>query len=449
MGKDLTEGSVLKTIVSVSLPMVVAFTLQSTFNIVDAYFVGKLSASALAAVSISFPIVFLIISLSTGLGVGSTSLIARIVGEKNLEKAGQVAEHAFLLAVALSIIFTFVGVISAGPLFDLMGVESDVRQLGMEYITIILFGSIVIFTVMVGNSIIQGEGEMHVPMIVMSLSAILNIILDPIFIFTLGMGVRGAAYATVLSRSVGLLIILLYFLSGKSWIRLAFPRFSFNMEYVKGIFYVGVPSSLSNVFMSIGMFLLTLIVSGFGTEALAAFGVVFRLDSLAILPGLGISVGIVTLVGQNVGAGRYDRAREMTMKAGLISSVFMSLLGVVFFVFSRDIMALFNSDPLVIAYGSSFLRIVTFSYLVVGFSMSISGAFLGSGHPIPSLLLTLLRVIILSVPLAYILSSYMGLSGVWYGILVSSIASSVVAIIVFQNHCCRMTRIVSAQQHTP
>jgi len=432
MGKDLTEGSILRTIISTSWPMMVAFALHSAFNIVDAYFVGKISAAALAAVSVSFPVVFLIISLSTGVGVGTTSLIARFVGAKELKRAGDVAEHAFVIAVLLSVLFTVAGIASAGTLFNLMGVSSEVKDMACDYIHIILFGSPFFFLAMVGNAIIRGEGEMKYPMYAMGFAAILNIVLDPLFIFTFGWGVSGAAWATVLSRSTAVFIVVLYFLSERTWIKLRFGRFSFNWEYVKGIFSVGLPSSLSNLSMSLGMFLLTAIVAGFGTEALAAFGIGFRLDSIAILPAIGVSVAVVSLVGQNVGARQYKRAEEMTYKAGLMATSIMAVIGVVFILFPEPIVGLFNRDPLVVEYGASFLRIVPLTYFFVGVSIVISGAFLGSGHAIPSLTLTLLRVIVLNVPLAYLLSKSMGVAGVWVGIFLSSLAASIAAIAWFR-----------------
>lgn len=432
MGKDLTEGSIIRSIISTSWPMIVAFGLQSAFNIVDAYFVGKISADALAAVSVSFPVVFLIISLGAGIGVGTTSLIARSLGTKDFKKAGEVAEHALLIAIVVSLIFTVIGIAFAGLLFDVMGVSAVVKELAIEYMNIILMGAPIMFTIMVANSVIRGEGEMKVPMYVMGASAILNIILDPVFIFGLGWGVRGAALATVVARTVGLIIIVAYFVSEKTWIKLKFKEFVFNLDYVKGIFRVAIPSSLSNVSMSVGMFLLTVIVAGFGTEALAAYGIGFRLDSLAILPAIGVSVAVVSMVGQNVGAGKYERVKKITNIAGLMTTAMMCTIGLLFFVFPDVIVSVFNDDPLVVSYGVSFLRIIPISYLVVGISMTISGAFLGSGHAIPALTINVLRVIVLSVPLAYFFSQTAGLEGVWWGILISSIIASVVAMLWFK-----------------
>jgi len=432
MARDLTEGGIIKTILVTSLPMVIAFLLHSAFNLVDAYFVGKLSADALAAVSVSFPLVFLIISLASGVGMGATSLIARKVGKKDIKGAGEVAEHALLISLVLAILFTVVGLLSAGILFDMMGIEAHVKELALDYINIILVGSTITFLVMTSNSIIRGEGEMMFPMMVMSFAAILNMVLDPIFIFDLGLGVRGAALATVVARLTGLLIIAGYFIQERTWVRLKFSRFRFSMDYVKGIFAVGIPQSLSNFSMSVGIFLLTIIVAGFGTEAIAAYGIGFRLDSIALLPGIGVMMAVVSLVGQNVGAGRYDRAEEMTLKAGVMAVAFMSVIGLFFFVFAEQIVSVFNSDPLVIAYGSSMLRILPFSYLLMGLGMAVSGAFMGSGHARPALAITFLRVIVLSVPLAYVLSRSMGVEGIWLGIMISSIIASIIGIVWFR-----------------
>ncbi len=432
MGQDLTHGGVIKTILKTAVPMIIAFSLQSAFNIVDAYFVGKISADALAAVSASFPIVFLIISLGTGLGVGSSSLIARSIGAKDIKKAGEVAVTAFCLAVLLSVFITIIGLLSAGYLFDLMGVTEEVKVLGVEYIWVILSWCFIFFMAFVGNSIIRGEGEMMIPMVVMSFSSILNIFLDPLFIFYFDMGVRGAAIATVISRSDGLFLIILYFISGRSWMKLNSIKTSFSLDHVKGIFSVGLPSSISNLFMSLGIFLLTIIVAGFGTEALAAFGVGFRLDSLAILPGIGISVAVISLVGQNVGAGKHERAWEMTFKAGLLACFIMTFLGMFYIFFAESIVSLFNDDPIVVGYGSSFLKIVPITYLVVGLSMAVSSAFLGAGKPIPSLFLTFLRVILLNIPLAYVISLSYGVEGIWMGILLSSYLTSIIALLFFR-----------------
>ncbi len=431
MGEDLSEGNVIKTILKTSVPMMVAFLLQSAFNIVDAFFVGKISAEALAAVSISFPVVFLIISLGSGVGAGVTSVTARYVGAKEIKEANNVAEHAILAAVVVGAFLTLAGILASPVLFDWIGAKGDLKILAMDYINILLFFAPLMLLAFIGNSILRGEGDMNTPMKMMGFSAILNVILDPIFIFTLGLGVRGAAIATVISRAVGLSLILYHILSGKSWIKLNLKDFRYNPRYIREIFSVGIPSSLSNISMSVGIFLLTVIVGFFGTDALAAYGIGFRLDSLAMLPGLGVSIAVISIVGQSIGAGKIERARESALKAGFMSIAFMSLIGVVFYIFAADIISLFNNEPGVIEHGTSLLHILPFSYLVIGLAMTMSSAFLGSGRATLALVVTLLRVIVFTVPAAYLLSLEYGVSGIWWGIVVGSFLGFIVCLLLF------------------
>lgn len=432
MGADLSEGGIWGTILKTSTPVVVAFFLQSAFNIVDAFFVGRISSEALAAISISFPVVFLIISLGSGIGIGATSVVARFIGAKEHRKADNAAEHALLVAGFLGVSLSVCGFFVAPILFDWIGASGNLKALAVDYINILLFFAVFMLLAMVGNSILRGEGDMTTPMKVMGFSAVLNMILDPLFIFTFGWGVRGAAIATVFSRSVGFLYLMYHIFSGRSWVKLDFRNFRYNPVYIRKIFSVGIPSAASNITMSVGMFLLTVIVGSYGTDALAAFGVGFRLDALAMLPGMGVSIAVVSIVGQSIGAGKMDRARRVTLKAGVMASAFMSVVGLVFYVFARDIIMVFNSSPEVVEYGSSFLHIIPLSYLVVGVAMCVSGAFIGSGRAVLALMATVLRVVVFSVPAAYLLSQYYGVSGVWWGMVVGSFLGFLFSMFLFR-----------------
>ncbi len=431
MGEDLTEGSVSRVIVATALPMVFAFLLQSSFNVVDAFFVGRLGPEALAAVSVSFPIVFLTISVGTGIGVGATSVVARFIGAKAYRQADNAAEHALLSAAVVGVAMTALGLAASPALFDSMGAEGQVKEMGLAYIDIILWFNVASLLAMVASGILRGEGDMRTPMYVMGASAAANAVLDPLFIFTFGWGVAGAAWATVLTQTAGLAWFARHMLGGKSWVRLRPRDFVFEIRHIRGVFAVGIPSSLANIVMSVGMFFFTAIVGGFGPEALAAFGIGFRLDSLAILPAVGVSVALVSIVGQCVGAGQYERARKATLQAGFMASAFMVLVGGLFFAFAPELIRVFNADPEVVEYGTSFLRILPLSYLVVGFSICFSGAFLGSGKASLSLILTVLRVIAFSAPLAYAFSLWWGIAGVWAGILCGSYLGFLSGVVLF------------------
>ncbi len=429
---EIIKGSINKMILKLSAPMIIAFLLQTSFNIVDGIFVGRLSAEALAAVSISFPVIILMIALASGLGIGTTSVIARSIGAKNYKKANNTAEHSILLAILFSMIFTFSGLLFGKQLFSLITKDSNLITLVLQYSNIIFAGSIMMFLAFIGNNILRGEGDMKVPMYVMGGSAILNIILDPIFIFTLGFGIRGAAIATVIARTAGFIGVFAYLLKGRSVIKLNLKYFRLNFRLIKEIIYMGMPSSVSQIIGSLSLFLLTGIIAAFGAEAIAAFGIIFRVEGFAVMPIMGMMTALITIIGQNIGAKKIKRARKITFNASAIAGTFGLVMGILFFVFSGPLAALFNSNVNVISYVSSFFMINIVTYLMFGIIIGIVASFLGAGKPIPPLTINTLRSIVIMVPLAYILSASYGLTGVWIAILISSTVASILGIIWFR-----------------
>lgn len=435
---NLAEGSIVKNLISLSWPMMVAFAMHTGFNIVDAIFVGRLSALALAAVSITFPVVFLMISLAAGAGIGTTSLIAKLFGAKRQKQANNAAEHAYLIGIALALLFTISGLAFAQPLFRFVGATDELMPLVLDYANIIFLGSIFMFITFITNSILRGEGDMKTPMKVMITATILNIILDPILIFGFwfvpALGVKGAALATVIARAVSCIIALKHIFSGKSLIKIMLKNFKFKFRIIKDIFIVGIPASLSQIVMSLGIFFMTKIVSLFGPLAIAAFGLGFRLDSVAIMPAIGMATAVITIVGYNVGAGKPERAEKTAWTGALMVFVFTAAIGIIFFLFPGPIIRLFNSEPDVIAFGTSYLRIVALSYGFAGISIVLGAAFQGAGKGYPALILQLLRLFLISIPLAYIMAITLnyGVPGIWWAILISTIITAIVSIFWFK-----------------
>ena len=434
--RDLTKGSISKNILSLALPMMAAFLLHTGFNIVDTIFVGRISALALAAISITFPVIFLIIALASGVGIGVTSLIARLLGAKRKQEADNAAEHALLLAVILGIVFTIAGLTLSKPLFILIGATEEMMPLVLKYVYIIFGGSFFMFFAFIINSILRGEGDMKTPMKIMMLSTIINIILDPLLIFGIGffprMGIAGAALATVIARSIGAIYALTYLLKGNAHIQLHFKHFKFRIKTIKDILAVGIPASLSQTVMSLGMFFMMKIVAFFGPFAIAAYGLASRLDMIALLPAIGISTAVITIVGQNAGAKNFKRAEKTTWIATLMAMIFMEIIGIILFLFPKFWISVFNKNPDIITYGSSYIKIVSLLYMLIGVGIIISAAFQGAGKGYPSLILSVLRLFILSVPLAYLLSKIYGVNGIWYGIAISIIISAIVSAIWFK-----------------
>ncbi len=432
MRKEILEGSITKIILKLSWPMMLAFVINTAFNIIDAIYVGRISADALAAVSMAFPVIFLIISLGSGIGVGSASLIARAIGANDKRKADNVAEHSLLIAIFLSIIFALIGVIFSKQIFIFMGATKEILPLVVSYTNILFLFSFVMFIPMIANNFLRAEGNMKTPMYVMASGAILNIILDPIFIFVLGLGVKGAAIATVISRGFPFFFILWYLFSGRAYVKLKIKDFSYKWNIIKEIFFIGIPSSLNNLSHAVGMFVLTIIVSGYGVYAIAAFGIGFRLDSIAVLPVLGIMTAVITLTGQNIGANNFERAEKIAYKASLIGVVFSFFIGLLFFIFPKLMILMFNNDPQVIEYGISYLRIISFTYIFTAFSIVLNGAFLGAGKAYSAFILTVLRTLILSLPLAYLLSLRYEVTGIWIGMAIATIIASIVTWLWFR-----------------
>ncbi len=433
MRKDLTNGSITKTIITTAWPMVLALLLHTAFNIVDAIYVGRISAEAIAAVSLAWPMMFFIYAIGGGIGVGATSLISRYIGGGKVDKADNVAEHALLIGVVMGLIFTFLGLVFGKGLLLMMGADSLV-SLSLNYLNVIFLGTLFMMIFTIGNNILRGEGDTKTSMVFIMVATIINIILDPIFIFVMGMGVKGAAIATVIANGVGCVTVLYWFLKGKSSIKINPKHFRFDFSIIKKIFQIGIPSSLSQVSMSVSIFIMMRIVSYFGPLAIAAFGIIFRLEGIAVLPALGLMIATIPIVGQNVGAKKFDRAEKTAYKTATIAAIFTGVVGLVFFAFPSMFISIFNTNPEVIRYGSSYLRIVPLVYAFIGIGIAINGAFLGAGDPIPALITTLLRVIVIVIPVALILAFVfdLGLVGVWIAVAISIFISGSVSLIWFK-----------------
>jgi putative MATE family efflux protein len=450
MRKDLTQGNVTKTILVTAAPLVLALLLQTGFNIVDAIYVGRISAEAIAAVSLAFPIMFFIFAIASGIGVGATSLIARYIGSKKYDKADNVAEHALLSGLILGLLFTILGLKFGKPLLLLMGANSLV-ELTLSYINVIFIGSSFMIIFVIGNNIFRGEGDTKTPMKFMMVATITNIILDPIFIFALGYGVMGAAIATVISNFMGFVAVILGFTTGKSSVKIKPKHFKFDLKIIKKIFAIGIPSSLSQVSMSISLGIMMKIVSIFGIYAVASFGIIFRLDSIAILPAIGLMMAVIPIVGQNVGAKKFDRAEKTAYSTAIMAALFTGIVGLIFFTFPSQFIMIFNTNPEVINYGVMYLRTVTLVYAFIGVGISISGAFLGAGDPIPALVTTLLRVIFVLIPTTLLLAFKfnLGVLGIWLAVAISIVISAITSLIWFKQGNWKKKHVKNNQSNIP
>ncbi|MBN2102120.1 MAG: MATE family efflux transporter [Candidatus Aenigmarchaeota archaeon] len=434
--KDLTKGPIGKTLFYLSVPVILGMVLQTGYNIADTYFIGLLGSEELAAISVTFPVVFIFIAIAAGLSVGSTALVSQALGARKKKEANNMAEHSLLLSLIVGIIIAVCGILFSAPLFEFMGVSGHVLDMTIQYSNLIFIGFIFLFIGFISQGIIQAGGDTVTPAIYLFISVILNIILDPIMIFGFGqipaMGLAGGAVATVLSRGVGASLNIIHLLTGKSAVDIDPKCFCLDFSIMKRIITVGIPSSVSNSINSIGMIALMSIVGGFGTAAIAAFGVGVRLESLAIMPVIGLSTAVTPFIGQNLGAGKLKRAKKSIMLASVAVIGFMGIFSLVWYFGPSILYSPFTQDPDVMSIGINYLQIIAAGYIFMGLSFIINAAFQGSGHTRLQLFVNSTRWIFV-VAIAFMFVSAHRLNGVWIGFPIGNFAGFVVAFTLYKS----------------
>ncbi len=401
-----------RALVTLSVPLAVAMFVQTMYNIVDAAFVGRLGAEAIAALSFSFPLFFILVALTQGLGAGLNSTISRLLGAGRLEEAEKAAGNGLLLSLALAAVVLVLGLATVQPLFALFGAPPRVAGLGSQYMSIIYLGTAVMFPAFALNSIFSAQGDTRTPMKVQVVGLVLNAVLDPIFIYPLGFGVRGAAIATDISLAVTLILYAVA-LRRRSVLRLSRGAFRVSWPLCGEILRVGGPAALMMVLLSIYVMFLNGFMIHFGTPTVAAFGLVTRLESFASLPIGALSVGLLTLVGMFYGAKRFDLLKRLSREGLRAGIVLTSAIGLVMFLVPSLFLKIFTTDKDIVRLGSAYLRVDVFTFPLMSTTMIISRVLQGLGMGTPGLVITLIRVFIVVVPLAYVFVYVFGLGYLW------------------------------------
>lgn len=419
---------ILRLLISMSLPAMISMLVQAFYNIVDSIYVSHISEEALAAVSLAFPIQILIVALSVGIGVGINSGISRKLGQRNIDTAKSIAEHGLLISVIISIIVAILALVAIVPFLSLFSGPGPTLEMAIGYsriVTFLAFGGIIC---QAGFAILQGTGNMIQPMIGQLIGAILNIILDPIFIFGYfgipALGVNGAGVATVIGQVVSMIYVLaVVFFRKKNLLKLNFKEFRFSWSIIKEIFVVGLPAA---VMQGIGSLMLTgynFLLAFYGTTALAVFGVYFKVQSFIFMPIFGLGQGAMPIFGYNFGARNEKRFME-TMKYGIIIATIIMVIGLILFeVFPQYILGIFDASEDMMTMGDACLRAIAWSFPFAGISIVISNAFQAMGKSYISMIASILRQIVILLPSAYILAIIGGLDLNWYSFLIAEIFS--------------------------
>ncbi len=425
---DYTRISLKKAIFLLAVPMILELVMESTFAVVDIFFVGKLGASAVATVGLTETYLFLLYSIAMGVATAVTAIIARRIGEKKQGEASVTAVQAILLGILISMPFAFAGIFYAKDLLALMGADEWSIEHGYRYTQWMLGGNSVIVLLFVINAIYRGAGDAAIAMRVLWFANGLNIILDPILIFGLGpipaMGIEGAAIATTIGRGAGVAMQLWVLFRGGKHIRVTPSQLSWSGKIVLNILRTslgGVGQML--VAMTSWIFLMR-ILADIGSDAVAGATIALRIILFTLMPAWGMANAAATMVGQNLGANQPERAESAVWKIGYYNMIFMLSVSVVYYFFNEALIGIFSGDERVIIIGGEWLRILSFSYFVYGWWMVSVQAFNGAGDTITPTKINFVFFWLIQIPLAWYLAISLGWqhSGVFWGVFYSETA---------------------------
>ena len=435
---NLTEGSILKSLVTLAVPIIFANLLQTAYQLTDTFWVGRLGTNAVAAVSISFPIIFLIISLGGGLAMAGTILVAQYKGREDKKAIDHITSQTMLMVVIISIVLATIGYILSPFLISLMGARAAVFSSAVSYMKISFIGIVFMFTYMVFQSLMRGVGDVKTPMYIVLGTVLLNLILDPLFIFGSGFipafGVSGAAIASIGTQGLAALIGIILLLKGKHKIQLHLSDLKPDWILIKKMFKIGFPASIEQSTRALGMTIMTFLVATFGTLTLASYGIGSRILSFVIIPALGLSMATSTLVGQNIGARKIERAEKVTKLSMLIGFIILTVIGIIIFLFAKQISTIFIPGEIETIQSSAlFIKIMALTFGFISVQMSLNGLFRGSGNTMISMVLSIVSLWVLRFPLAYVLSQHTSLEeiGLWIAFPVANILAAIIAIVWF------------------
>ncbi len=430
--KDFTNGSERKLIFQFALPMLTGNVFQQLYNIVDSIIVGNfIGKEALAAVGASFPIIFTMIALIIGIASGSTIVIAQFFGARDYQTVRKMIDTLLIFLFFASILVTIIGITFTEQILRIIQLPEDIIPQAKAYLDIYLAGMIVFFGFNGISAILRGLGDSKTPMYFLIISTLLNIGLDLLFVLVFKWGIKGVAIATILSQGIAFISAIIYLNSTHKIIRFRLKNLTFDMGLFKKSFRIGLPTGIQHTFVSLGMMAVLTIVNLFGTNVIAAYSVVLRINSIATLPAMNFAAALATFVGQNLGAGKTHRATKGLKETILMSSLVSVSVSILVIVFGKFLMVLFTPDPEVIRIGKEYLMIVGSFYIIFSIMFSINGALRGAGDTLIPMFITLLSLWFIRVPVAYLLSKSIDETGIWWAFPIGWLAGAVLSYLYY------------------
>ncbi|MFH6982019.1 MATE family efflux transporter [Marinoscillum luteum] len=435
---EFTSGSINRAIFLLSIPMIAEMVMESLFAVADVFFVSRVSVNAVATVGLTESVLMIIYSVAIGLSMATTAIVARRVGEKKFKKASDAGFQSIFLAVIIGALLGCVGYIFAEDILVLMGGKPDLIAEGLGFTQIMLAGNLSIFLLFLNNAIFRGAGDAAIAMRALWLANGLNLILDPLLIFGWGpvpaYGVEGAAIATTLGRSIGVLYQVYHLMNRRGIIKIGWANVVIRFKTVVELLKISLGGMGQFLIESASWIFLVKVMSLFGAEALAGYTIAFRVIVFTILPSWGMSNAAATLVGQNLGASAPDRAEESVWKTAFYNMIFLGLVSVVFYLAAEPIIGIFTVQPGVVKIAVSALQIICFGYVFFAYGMVISQAFNGAGDTRTPLIVNFFVFWVIQIPLAYWLSVYLDwqANGVFFTIAFCHSLQAVISIMLFR-----------------
>ena len=454
---DLTSGDIGWPLFFLSLPIVVQNLFQVLYNLADTFWLGRYSTEALSAITFAFPIVFLMISLALGVSVAGSVLVAQHTGAGDEERAAYAASQTMAYAAVISLVLGVLGYVFVDDITALLGVNETVAPLVVEYMRVYAVGLFAVFGFAVFMSLMRGYGDTVTPMYVMAGSVVLNILLDPIFIFGFdanplfgflglggleaaaldatgftGWGIAGAAIATVGSRALALLVGLRIMFRGERGVRIRLSEMVPDPEFGRTVLGIGLPASAEGAARSVSITALLVVVATFPNAVSGAYGIGTRIFSVIFLPALAVSQGIETMTGQNIGAEELDRAAETNRFGARALLALLTAGGGVIVLAARPIAGVFSPDPAVVDHATTFLRVSGLSFGFIGVMRAYTGGFRGAGHTMIAAVISLITLGFVRLPVAWVAAGSLGVMGLWIAFPISNVVGGVVAYLWFR-----------------
>lgn len=434
---QLTRGSLPRSIFNLAMPSMVAHIFVLGMDLWDGVLIGRLSSTHLAAVTLAWAIIFFLATLGSGFGVGTVAVVSRAFGEGRFDKAGRAAGQALLLGTLAGIVVGGVGILSSSTLLRLLGATGEIQVIGKAYLMILFGGLFLMFFMFIGASVFQGAGDAVTPMWIAALALVLNAVLDPLLIFGLlgfpRMEAAGAAVATVVSRLIACVPMIVILARGNRGIRIAARDLTPDPALMKAIFMIGLPGTAQMLIRSTSNLLITKIAAYLGPVTIAVIGGGGRLFGLFLFPGFAFGAAAATIVGQNLGARKPERAERGALLSAGYYLILLATCGLPVFVFAPQLARMFNEEPEFIRICTVFFRFMSVGSLTLAGGLVMSRALQGAGETVWPMIVTAVALLAIQVPLAYLLGVRMGIgpTGIWIANLAGGIVNAVLVMAVF------------------